>query len=166
MRAPDITAFDAMPPAEAESLLEGCLGVRRWVRQVEGGRPYATWPALRSAASEAAAELSDSELDEALAGHPRIGERPGAGHAVEHSRREQAGVDPADSEVARRLAAGNAAYEERFGRVFLLRAIGRSAEEILAELERRLRNSEDEERRETVEQLREIALLRLEGVLS
>jgi 2-oxo-4-hydroxy-4-carboxy-5-ureidoimidazoline decarboxylase len=162
MRAPDVAAFDAMPRQEAQRLLEGCLGVRRWVEEVDRGRPYATWPALRSAASQAAAELSDSEL----AGHPRIGERPGAGHAAEHSRREQAGVDPADGEVAQRLAAGNAAYEKRFGRVFLIRAIGRSADEILAELERRLRSSQDEERRETVEQLREIALLRLEGVLS
>ena len=64
--------------------------------------------------------------------------------------------------MARRLAEGNRAYEERFDRVFLIRAAGRSGPEMLAELERRLGNDDATERTETVTQLREIALLRLE----
>jgi 2-oxo-4-hydroxy-4-carboxy-5-ureidoimidazoline decarboxylase len=64
-----------------------------------------------------------------------------------------------------RLVAGNVAYEERFGHVFLIRAAGRSGPEILAELERRLGNDDDAERAETVDNLRQIALLRLEGML-
>lgn len=166
MTGPDVAAFDAMTREDAYALLDECLGVRRWVEQVEGGRPYATWPALELAASEACAQLSDAEVDEALAGHPRIGERPGAGHAVEHSRREQSGVDAGDGDVAEQLATGNAAYEQRFGRVFLIRAAGRSGAEILAELERRLRSPDGQEFVETVAQLREIALLRLGDVLS
>ncbi|MDQ6714703.1 MAG: xanthine permease, partial [Actinomycetota bacterium] len=118
-----------------------------------------------STAEAAAATLSDEELDLALAGHPRIGERPSAGHDAEHSRREQANVDPADEELADRLAAGNRAYEGRFARVFLIRAAGRSSSEILAELDRRLTNDDATERAETVSQLREIALLRLDSVL-
>ena len=82
------------------------------------------------------------------------------------SAEEQSGVDPADARAASELAAGNAAYEERFDRVFLIRAAGRSAPEILAELRRRLANDDDAERAETVTQLREIALLRLRQVVS
>ena len=78
------------------------------------------------------------------------------------SAREQAGVDPSAAGVAARLAAGNAAYEERFGHVFLIRAAGRSAEEILAELDRRLGNEARAERAEVADNLRQIALLRLE----
>ena len=48
------------------------------------------------------------------------------------------GVDPADAAIAAALAEGNRAYEERFGRVFLIRAAGRSAPEILAALTERL----------------------------
>lgn len=166
MSQPDVAGFDALGVDEAYATAYGCLGVRRWAEQVVAGRPYAGWPALRAAASAAAAELTDAELEEALAGHPRIGEPAGAGHAVEHSRREQSGVDPADRDTAARLAAGNAAYEQRFGRVFLIRAAGRSAAEILAELERRLASSTAKERQEAVAQLREIAVLRLETVLS
>jgi 2-oxo-4-hydroxy-4-carboxy-5-ureidoimidazoline decarboxylase len=66
--------------------------------------------------------------------------------------------------VAEALAEGNAAYERRFDQVFLIRAAGRSAPEILAELDRRLGNDDAAEREETVTQLREIALLRLRQV--
>lgn len=151
---------------EAWDASYGCLSVRRWAGQVVAGRPYGGWPALRSAAAQAAAELSDDELGEALAGHPRIGERPGAGHEMEHSRREQAEIDPGDPVVAAQLAAGNKTYERRFNQVFLIRAAGRTAPEILGELRRRLAGSDKDERGETVEQLREIALLRLENMLS
>lgn len=140
-------------------VLLGCLSVPRWADEIVAGQPYADEDALIAAADAAARELSDAELDQALSGHPRIGERGGA-----QSQREQSGVDTGD-ETQARLRAGNAAYEERFDRVFLIRAAGRSAEEILAELDRRLQNDDETERAETVDNLRQIALLRLEGAL-
>lgn len=161
----DVSAFNRLSSDEAKGLLRTCLDVRRWVDEVEGGRPYAGWPALREAAELAAARLTDAELEAALARHPRIGERAGAAHDAEHSVREQSGVDPDDLDTASRLAAGNAAYEQRFDRVFLIRAAGRSTDEILAELDRRLENDDTTERGETVEQLSEIAVLRLESAV-
>ena len=160
----DLEKFNALPEAEARERLADCLDVPRWVDTVLEGRPYADRDALLKVAEVAAATMSDEELDSALAHHPRIGERGAGGHDEEHSAREQAGVDPADREVARRLAAGNAAYEERFDRVFLIRASGRTGPQILAELDRRLHNDDAAERAETVTQLREIALLRLDQV--
>ena len=65
------------------------------------------------------------------------------------------------SSTTQKLVAGNQAYEERFGHVFLIRAAGRSGDEILAELERRLGNPPEAERAETADNLRQIALLRL-----
>ncbi|WP_053204182.1 2-oxo-4-hydroxy-4-carboxy-5-ureidoimidazoline decarboxylase [Jiangella muralis] len=142
--------------ATTRETLLGCLTVPRWADDVLAGQPYADRAALLRAASVAAGELTDEELDQALAGHPRIGERGDA-----QSQREQSGAgDPTG-----RLAAGNAAYEQRFGRVFLIRAAGRDAEQILGELDRRLRNDDRAERAETVDNLREIALLRLEATL-
>ena len=159
--------FNALPDSSADEQLAACLPVPRWVAAVRDGRPYAGWPDVEATASAAAAHLTEDELATALAGHPRIGERAtGPHHNAGASAREQAGVDPADAEVARALAEGNAAYEERFDRVFLIRAAGRSAPEILAELTRRLDNDDDAERAETVTQLREIALLRLRQVVS
>ncbi len=137
-----------------EQLLS-CLSVPRWADDVLAGEPYADRTSLLAAADVAARSLSEPELDQALSAHPRIGERGG-----EQSRREQAAVDPSD-----RLAAGNHAYERRFGRVFLIRAAGRDAEEILAELDRRLGNTDEDEREETVDNLRQIALLRLAALV-
>lgn len=161
-----VSAFNALPEEDARSRLATCLAVPRWVEEVLAGRPYDDVESLLGRADQAARHLSDAELEGALARHPRIGERPTAGgHDRELSAQEQAGVDPADAEVAARLAAGNRAYEDRFGRVFLIRAAGRSAAEILSELERRLHNDAAAERAETVDQLREIALLRLGQVV-
>lgn len=159
--------FNAAAPGQVEQQLTACLPVPRWVGEVRDGRPYAAWPDLEAAATAAASRLSDDELEAALAGHPRIGERASSPeHQAEFSKAEQSGVDPADGEVTRALAAGNAAYEQRFDRVFLIRAAGRDAPEILSELTRRLANDDAAEREETVTQLREIALLRLRQVVS
>ena len=81
------------------------------------------------------------------------------------SRQEQGSVDDRDAALAQALKEGNARYEARFGRVFLIRAKGRSGDEILAALSRRLQNSERAEVEDALAQLREITLLRLEGAI-
>jgi len=160
-----VAGFNALPAAEATRRLLTCLAVPRWAEEVAGGRPYADLAELTTRSSAAAEELTDDELASALDRHPRIGERAGAGHDAAFSAREQSAVDHSDEELAARLAAGNREYEKRFDRVFLIRAAGRSSAEILAELQRRLGNNDETERSETVTQLREIAVLRLEQVV-
>jgi len=149
-----------------DQLLE-CLSVPRWADDVLAGVPYVDRATLLARADEAARTLTDDELEQALAGHPRIGERAAAAHNAAASAKEQAGVvSTGSTDVTERLAAGNAAYEGRFGRVFLIRAAGRTADQILAELERRLGNDDAAERAETVDNLRQIAMLRLEGMFA
>ena len=158
--------FNASTRDAALDVVKPALDVPRWYDAIVDGRPYASIEALTDAAMTVAAPLAEAELDAALAHHPRIGERAdGNSREAGMSRSEQAGVDPADSAVQEALRRGNLAYEERFGRVFLIRAAGRTAPEVLAELRRRLDNDEATERAETVAQLREIALLRLPEVV-
>jgi len=143
--------------------LRACLHVERWVDEVADAAPYASLDELLAAASAAASPLAPAEIDEALAAHPRIGEQPaGDGAAARFSRSEQSSADADDAELAAAIATGNRAYEERFGRVFLIRAAGRSRAEILAELTRRLGLDDARELEVVGEQLREIMLLRLE----
>jgi 2-oxo-4-hydroxy-4-carboxy-5-ureidoimidazoline decarboxylase len=160
-----VDGFNALPEAEATRRLLTCLNVPRWAAEVAGARRYANYAALAAQAEASAAQLSDDELSAALDGHPRIGERAGAGHDAEFSAREQAQVDHNDAAVMAALAEGNREYERRFGRVFLIRAACRSSSEILAELRRRLGNDDEAERAETVAALRDIALLRLKDVV-
>src|SRR3954449_408799 len=148
--------------AELRKGLTACLAVPRWVDDVVAAAPFDSLVALLDVAAAAATPLSPAEVDQALAHHPRIGERArGEGTAQAFSRAEQAASASADGDLAQALADGNRAYEERFGRVFLIRAAGRSRPEILAELRRRLDLSPAEEEREVADQLRQIALLRL-----
>ena len=72
----------------------------------------------------------------------------------------------ADGDVRARLAAGNRAYEERFGHVYLVCATGRSADELLALLESRLRHDPGTERRVARAELAKINRIRLCGLLA
>jgi len=143
--------------------LAASLFVNRWIDEVAAGYPYESVAHLLSVAEEAATPLAPYEIDEAIAHHPRIGEKPaGEGAAQNFSRSEQAGLGDADEQVAAQIAAGNEAYEERFGRVFIIRAAGRTRPEILDELTRRLELPNATELEIVGDQLREIALIRLE----
>jgi OHCU decarboxylase len=144
--------------------LRPCVDITRWCAELADGRPYDSVDDLVARAEIAASPFTADEVEAALAHHPRIGERASGEHAeAAMSRAEQAGVDPNDAAIAAALATGNRAYEQRFGRVFLIRAAGRSAQEILDALTERLDHSPAEEERIVAEQLREIAVLRLKG---
>ncbi|MFJ9388412.1 2-oxo-4-hydroxy-4-carboxy-5-ureidoimidazoline decarboxylase [Nocardioides sp. NPDC101246] len=162
-----LAEFDALPADEAEGVVAPCVAIPSWAAGLVAGRPYADVGALLATAERLASAWTDEEVEGALADHPRIGERHASdGASAALSAREQAGVDPADAEVQARLRAGNVAYEEQFGRIYLVRAAGRSAEEMLALLEERLENDPATEITVTRGQLAEIALLRLRGLIT
>lgn len=162
-----LDAFNAADRDAAIALLRPCLDIDRWCADLADARPYGSVAELLAWAEVAASPFTRDEVEAALAHHPRIGERPtGAGTEAAMSRSEQAGVDPADAEVAAALAAGNRAYEERFGRVFLIRAAGRSSREILDALTERLGHTPEEEEPVVADQLRQIAVLRLKGLIA
>ncbi|MEV7694763.1 2-oxo-4-hydroxy-4-carboxy-5-ureidoimidazoline decarboxylase [Microbacterium sp. NPDC089189] len=154
--------FNALSPADATQVVSVWAAVPGWVDAVVAARPYTGVDALAAYAGELASVWSRADLDAALAHHPRIGATvTGAGAEAAASRSEQASMAEAADDVTAAIAAGNRAYEERFGRVFLIRAAGRRPEEMLSELHRRLDNDEATEAREATAQLAEIALLRL-----
>ncbi|WP_127794605.1 2-oxo-4-hydroxy-4-carboxy-5-ureidoimidazoline decarboxylase [Agromyces sp. LHK192] len=162
-----IDEFNALDADAARATASVWAAIPAWADELEAGRPYPSVDALAAAAADLAAVWSRIDLDAALAHHPRIGERaPGTGAEASASRREQSSMSTATVDVAERIADGNRRYEERFGRVFLIRAAGRSPEEMLAELERRLDNDDAEEAREATGQLAEIALLRLRSTVT
>jgi hypothetical protein len=82
------------------------------------------------------------------------------GKSLSWSALEQSAANPNDA-VLDALVPGNREYEEKFGRIFLLCATGRSAPEMLAILRERMRNDAVTELREAAEQQRLITLLRL-----
>ena len=127
-----------MPVAEARDRLYACLANQPWANRVADGRPYHNVDQLLAAAEAAWTELKPGDWLQAFKAHPRIGERGGRAPAA--SEQEQSGVRQASATTLAALAAENRAYELRFGHVFLIAARGRSADEILRELRRRMGN--------------------------
>jgi allantoicase len=159
-----------VPATQAGLLLASCCASRAWIERMSAGRPYADLDGLFDASDRAIRKLGRDDLAEALSAHPRIGQRAaGASTEADWSRQEQASfqasVGEADAEVQAALEEGNRVYEQRFGHVFLIRASGRSAEELLAALRQRLANDPDTEWDVVAEELREITRLRLERLL-
>lgn len=159
--------FNDAEPEALKAMLRPCIDIERWVQEIVAARPFTSLGELLITAQNAASPFTDAELVSAMAHHPRIGERA-AGTSTEASlsREEQSAVDPADSAVITALADGNRAYEAKFNQVFLIRAAGRRPAEIVETLHQRMNNTAEEENLIVAAQLREIAVLRLEGVMS
>lgn len=136
-----------MVKPDRESLLT-CLRVERWADAL-AGHPFDTLLGLERSAVAAATPLTEAEIDEALAGVPPMSESLFGADALD------------DADLIRRGKAGCVAYDERYGRVFVIRSDGRSLEHVVTELERRLENGPAAELAEVADQLRGIALVRL-----
>jgi len=157
---PGLTELNALPSREFEELLLGCCAAPGWARRVTAGRPYASIADLLAAADAAWADRGPGDLDAAMAGHPRIGERRLSGWSAGEQSGVQSGAG-ADAGTHTALADGNAAYEQRFGHVFLICATGRGPAEILAELNRRMAHDPATEREVAAAEIGKINALRL-----
>lgn len=157
--------FNALSEFEAVALLRPLVNIPAWAKTVSDARPYTCVEDALHSAESACENWQQEDIAQALSAHPRIGERAsGASKEAQLSRGEQATLNISQPTVIDALHEGNLRYEQRFGRVFLIRAKGRSSEEILENLQRRLKNSPDAEYQETAQQLKEITLLRLKEI--
>ena len=146
-----------------DAALRQCCAADAWVDAIVAGRPYADEDSLGAASDKATLELDDTGLAQALAGHPRIGERAQHGS---WSSQEQSGVTGAGDDVKTQLATANAEYEQRFGHVYLVCATGKSADELLAICRARLANDPDVEAGVVRDELAKINRLRLQKLVS
>ena len=161
-----VADLDRATAATAAGLLRPSCASARWIERMVSGRPYGTLPALLAASDATIGALGWPDIEQALAAHPRIGARaargtPGGDREAAWSRQEQSGTRDAPADVQAGLRAGNAAYEERFGHVFLICATGMSAASMLAALQARLGHDPATEREVVRDELRKIVRLRL-----
>ena len=127
-------------------------------------RPFAGVEAMAETADAVWRSLDRADWLEAFAAHPKIG--AGTAGAPGWSDDEQAGVAGAAEQTRRRLAEANRDYEARFGYIFIVCATGRTAGEMLALLEARLRHDAGEELRIAAEEQRQITRLRLRKLIA
>jgi len=169
-RAVALRDLNTLPPTLAAASFLACCGAHRWAREMAAARPFSDLAALRAAAEGIADTLHRDDWLEAFAAHPRIGEKKAAratgAQAAAWSDGEQEGTHHAPATVLERLAAGNRAYEERFGFLYLVCATGKSAEALLALLEERLGHTPETEFPIAVAEQRKITALRLEKLVT
>jgi 2-oxo-4-hydroxy-4-carboxy-5-ureidoimidazoline decarboxylase len=159
-----LAAWNAADEASAFDAMIACCGAKRWAHAMVALRPVSSVEELSVSADRVWSTMEEPDWMEAFACHPRIGGRKAA-HAVAKSAawsaQEQSSTAQAAERVMAELAAGNALYEERYGFTYIVCATGKSAEEMLAILNRRLASSRDAELREAAEQQRQITQIRL-----
>jgi len=138
-------------------------------------RPFAGPEALSDAADAVWLSLAEADWLEAFAAHPQIGANPEAGRAGRAGKagvesrwaaHEQSGVQTAGGDVKNRLAQLNRDYQARFGYIFIVCATGKTADEMLAMLERRISNDPGAELAIAAEEQRKITQLRLVKLLT
>lgn len=161
------TTLNQLSPADAERALKACCASSAWVTKMLEHRPFAASDRVLAAADEIWAKLARSDILEAFAGHPKIGEslatlRERFAKTAHWSSQEQAQVTLATDELLEELRQLNLAYEQRFGYIFIVCASGKSAEEMRDLLKTRMHHSPDRELGVAAEEQAKITRLRLE----
>ena len=74
-----VAALDRAPAPDAAAMLRPACASTRWIRRLVDGRPYHSLDRLIAASDAAIGALSWPDIEEALAAHPRIGNRAPSG---------------------------------------------------------------------------------------
>ena len=161
-----ISVFNRLQRDQAFCAMERCCGAKSWVDAVVARRPLVDIAALHSAADIAFDGLDEKDWLEAFSHHPKIGDVESlmmkfAGNR-DWSASEQTGITESDELTIASLAAGNVAYEQKFGFIFIVCASGKSAHEMLALLQARLPLERDVEIRNAAIEQRKITHLRID----
>lgn len=157
----ELDQLNAAPEDELRDRLRRCCPAPEWISAVTEGRPYPDLEAVLRTSDGATERLDDAGLAQALAGHPRIGERTREAFSAQ----EQAGMAGADAALRARLAEANRRYEEEFGRIYLVSASGRTADELLELCLQRLGSTAADEQRVVRRELAAINRRRLRTLL-
>ena len=160
-----LARWNGLPHEEAVREILPCCGSETWAASMASKRPMRDEAALLEASDEIWRSLGEEDWLEAFQSHPRIGEtraeKDSAAQSSAWSEQEQQKAASADEAVKMALKWGNREYEQKFGRIFIVCATGKSASEILEILRQRLHNDEATELRQAAEEQRQIMHIRL-----
>ena len=160
-----LARWNSLDKDAAAAAVLPCCGSRAWAAGLAAKRPVPDEATLLAESAAVWRALPAEAWQEAFDSHPRIGEQKAQKDATTESLRssakEQAVALTADDAAKLALKEANKRYEERFGRIFIICASGRTASEILAALEARMNNDGRTELIEAAEQQRQITELRL-----
>jgi OHCU decarboxylase len=164
-----VAKLNRLSREEAYAELLKCCGSTRWAREVAALKPFWDVTQVLIIGHRVWSEISEDDWLEAFRAHPKIGETKAAAKVSEQEQRwsegEQARAQESSDATRAALASANREYEERFGFIFIIRASGRTAEEILAALRARITNERNAELRVAADEQWNITELRLRKFL-
>nr|WP_321232108.1 2-oxo-4-hydroxy-4-carboxy-5-ureidoimidazoline decarboxylase [uncultured Psychroserpens sp.] len=151
---------------EAFSKLEQCCVSKTWINKLVQSRPFSSENELiKTAASIWYNDCTVEDFKEAFTGHPKIGNvdslKEKFAHTAEWAGNEQSKVADANMETIEALAKANELYEDKFGYIFIVSASGKSAEEMLAIINTRLNNDNEDEIYVAMNEQHKITVIRL-----
>jgi 2-oxo-4-hydroxy-4-carboxy-5-ureidoimidazoline decarboxylase len=160
-----LARWNELDPVTAASEILPCCGSEVWATSLASARPIADESSLLHTSATIWRNLPEQSWQQAFDSHPRIGQQHSQRQASERSLRwsaqEQSAATSTEDSTKQALAKANRRYEEKFHRIFIVCANGRSSTEILSILESRMNNDPITELREAAEQQRQITELRL-----
>ena len=113
--------------------------------------------------------LSGQDWLEAFSHHPKIGNirslQSKFQKTAKLSESEQKSISHVSEDILKEIAEGNQLYEKKFGYIFIVCATGKTAEEMLALLNERLKNDPEAELLIAAKEQNKITRLRLEKLL-
>jgi 2-oxo-4-hydroxy-4-carboxy-5-ureidoimidazoline decarboxylase len=155
--------FNHLEPAAAAQAILHCNGSLAWAEGVAAQRPFRDPNQLLLASDQVWLGLSHKAWKHAFDSHPRIGEthaKAASAESLALSATEQSAAQ-LTADTQSELAEANRLYEQKFGRIFIVCATGKTATEMLTILKQRLSHDPVTELHEAAEQQRQITQLRL-----
>lgn len=158
-----LARWNSLFPSAAAAEILPCNGSRAWAAALAARRPIPNEPALLEISATIWRFLPESAWQEAFNSHPRIGEQHAQSEATTKSLTWSAQEQKAatDESAKQALSEANRRYEQKFNRIFIICASGKTSAEILTTLESRMNNPPAVELREAAEQQCLITNLRL-----
>jgi len=165
----NIQTFNNLSFTKRQKELFKCCGSTEWSLKLANST-FKSVEELKKESDIVWFSLSEKDWKEAFSHHPKIGDvgslKKKFASTSDWAAGEQSGVNSASDEVLADLKNSNDAYEKKFGYIFIVCATGKSAEEMLDLLKKRLINNPAFEGRIAAEEQNKITHLRLDKLFS
>ncbi|MFO0662591.1 MAG: allantoicase [Polyangiaceae bacterium] len=153
--------LNALSLASRTELLRTACASSRFAAQLAAEVPFTSFQSLAEKARKVWFSLTPKDWDEAFAAHPRIGARKGGAREM----KEQAGMSRASEDLRYAMEELNRDYESKFGRIYLVCASGKTAEELVTIARGRMDNTPEAELKVAAEEQAKITELRLSKIV-
>ncbi|MFT7410470.1 MAG: 2-oxo-4-hydroxy-4-carboxy-5-ureidoimidazoline decarboxylase [Oleispira sp.] len=165
-----LSELNVLPAEGASVAFANCCTSHGWIDGMVAARPFISLEQCHEVALSVWTGLGEQDFLQAFEGHPKIGDVTSLREKYAHTKKlaagEQSSVDDASEEVIQALAAGNTAYQQKNGFIFIVCATGKSALEMLELLNQRLPNERAEELNNAAAEQAKITTIRINKLIS